>query len=243
MLPLDLGLTLGFKGTNASPVMTAYRYSTCCCSVVRIQSLARRFPRRILSKFCYRPERPFPRRIAFGNTLEAITGGLILHYFCGGRSFLNDVRSTLCFLVPVSDGMTLISATVGSASLVFGHDNSGASFTYLWWTWWLGDTVQYLVIAPLIIGLANNRSELWNLKSIKAFMTIFIIAVGISFMVFGPWYEHKSDMLFYFTLGLIVISAFHLPMLGIAILCTAISAIALWGTKFGHGPFNLEFAK
>src|SRR6185503_12942163 len=56
--------------------------------------------------------------------------------------------------------------------------------------------------------------------------------------VFGPWYE-QSDMLFYFTLGLIVIAAFHLPMLGIAILSTVISAIALWGTKLGHGPFNL----
>ncbi len=237
-LAARFGLTLGFKGTNASPVWPPTGIALAAVVLFGFRVWPGIFLGAFLANFATGLNIPISGIIAFGNTLEAVSGGLILLYFCGGRSFLNDVRSTLCFLVPVSMGTTLISATIGSASLVFGDYNSGASFTYLWWTWWLGDTVGNLVIAPLFIGLANNRSELWNSRSIKAFVAIFIIAVVISLIVFGPRYE-QSDMLFYFTLGLIVISAFHLPMLGIAILCTAISAIALWGTKLGHGPFNL----
>ena len=46
-------------------------------------------------------------------------------------------------------------------------------------------------------------------------------------------------MLLYFTLGLIVISAFHLPMLGIAILCTGSLQLHYGAQKQAYGPFNL----
>jgi two-component sensor histidine kinase/integral membrane sensor domain MASE1 len=237
-LAARFGLTLGFKGTNASPVWPPTGIALSAVVLFGFRVWPGIFIGAFLANFATGLNAPISMVIAIGNTLEAVTGWLVLHYFCGGRSFLNDVRSTLCFLVPVSMGTTLISATVGSASLVFGHYNSGASFSYLWWTWWLGDTVGDLVIAPLFIGIANSRSKLWSLKSIEIFLALLITSIAISLLIFGPWFQ-QGFMLLYFTLGLIVISAFHLPMLGIAILCIAITAIALWGTKAGYGPFNL----
>lgn len=237
-LAARFGLTLGFKGTNASPVWPPTGIALSAIVLFGVRIWPGIFVSAFLANFATGLNAPVSAMIAIGNTLEALAGGFLLHYFCGGQSFLKDVRGTLCFLVPVSMGTTLISATIGAASLVFGGFHSGASFAYLWWTWWLGDTVGDLIIAPLFVGVATSRSELWNFKSISIFLAILTTAIAISALIFGPWFQ-QGFMLLYFTLGLVVISTFHLPTIGIAILCTAISAIALWGTKAGYGPFNL----
>ena len=163
-LAARFGLTLGFKGTNASPVWPPTGIALAAVVLFGFRVWPGVFIGAFLANFATGLNAPISSVIAIGNTLEAVTGGLVLHYFCGGRSFLNDVRSTLCFLVPVSMGSTLISATIGSASLVFGHYDSGASFSHLWWTWWLGDMVGDLVIAPLFIGIANSRFEAVEFK-------------------------------------------------------------------------------
>jgi two-component sensor histidine kinase/integral membrane sensor domain MASE1 len=237
-LAARFGLTLGFKGTNASPVWPPTGIALSAIVLFGVRIWPGIFIGAFLANFATGLSAPIAAMVAIGNTLEALTGGFLLQYFCGGRSFLNDVKGTLCFLVPVSMGTTMISATIGATSLILGHYNSGAPFTYLWWTWWLGDTVGDLIVAPLFIGLANTRSMLWTYKSLGIFLTVLLTAVGISLLIFGPWFQ-QGYMLLYFTLGLMVISSFHLPTIGIAFLCTAISAIALWGTKAGYGPFNL----
>lgn len=237
-LAARFGLSLGLKGTNASPVWPPTGIGLSAVVLLGFRIWPGIFIGAFLANFATGLNAPTATMIAVGNALEGVCGGLLLRYFCHGRAFLNDVKGTFCFLVPVSMGTTMISATIGAASLVLGGYNSGASFSYLWWTWWLGDTVGDLIIAPLFIGIANSRSKLWNLRSMEIFLALIISAVTISFLVFGPWFQ-QGYMLLYFTLGLIVISAFHLPMLGIAVLCTTISAIALWGTKLGFGPFNL----
>jgi two-component sensor histidine kinase/integral membrane sensor domain MASE1 len=237
-LAARFGLTLGFKGTNASPVWPPTGIALSAVMLFGFRIWPGIFISAFLANYATGLNAPIATIIAVGNTLEAVAGGFVLHYFCGGRPFLNDVRGTLCFLVPVCMGTTMISSTIGAASLVLGGYNGGTPFSYLLWTWWLGDTAGDLIIAPLFIGLAKSRSEIWNLKSIASFAAILATAVGISMLIFGPWFQ-QGYMLLYFTLGLIVISAFHLPMLGITILCTVISAIALWGTKSGFGPFML----
>jgi two-component sensor histidine kinase/integral membrane sensor domain MASE1 len=237
-LAARFGLTLGFKGTNASPVWPPTGIALSAIVLFGVRIWPGIFIGAFLANFATGLNVPVAAMVAVGNTLEALTGGFLLQYFSGGRSFLNDVKGTLCFLVPVSMGTTMISATIGATSLMVGGFNSGASFSYLWWTWWLGDTVGDLIIAPLFVGLANTRSMLWSFKTLAIFLGILITAIGISLLIFGPWFP-QGYMLLYFTLGLMVLSSFHVPTIGIAFLCTAISAIALWGTKAGYGPFNL----
>ncbi|HEY7160727.1 MAG TPA: MASE1 domain-containing protein, partial [Acidobacteriota bacterium] len=156
-LAARFGLTLGFKGTAASPVWPPTGIALSAIMLFGFRTWPGIFLSAFLANFATGLNAPVASIIAIGNTLEALTGGFILHYFCGGRSFLNDVKGTLCFLVPVSMGTTMISATIGAASLIFGGFNSGVSFGSLWWTWWLGDTVGDLIIAPLFVGLANSR--------------------------------------------------------------------------------------
>src|SRR5206468_11951124 len=86
--------------------------------------------------------------IAWGNTLEALAGGWLLNRLGGGRHALERVRSISIFVPLVALGSTAISATLGVASLYLG--GFAPDFSATWLTWWLGDMVSDLIIAPVL---------------------------------------------------------------------------------------------
>jgi integral membrane sensor domain MASE1 len=53
----------------------------------------------------------------------------------------------------------LVAATVGVSSLAFGSAIGWTNFTDTWLTWWVGDLVGILTIAPvlLVVGYRNRQ--------------------------------------------------------------------------------------
>ena len=96
--------------------------------------------------------------IALGNTLEALAGGWLLNRLCGGRHALEGVRSISIFVPLVALGSTTISATLGVFSLNLGGFVSNYPAT--WLTWWLGDMVSDLIIAPALLIWISKRLAL-----------------------------------------------------------------------------------
>jgi two-component sensor histidine kinase/integral membrane sensor domain MASE1 len=177
--------------------------------------------------------------IAIGNTLEAVVGIFLFQSFTGSKSIFENIRNTLTFLVPVAMGSTMISATIGAVSIVLGGYASGVSFNYVWWTWWLGDTVGNIVFAPFILSVVNLSADRLTAKSFVIFVILLVSSLSLSFFAFGPWFE-QGHMFLYFTLAIIIISPFHHSVIATTILSTLISMIAVWGTTSGYGPFILE---
>ena len=233
------GLTLAFRETNASPVWppTGIAFAAVMLLGYRI------WPAIFIGAFCanyitnMNPWVCFS--IAIGNTLEAAAGVFFFQSFTGGKSIVNNVRNTLTFLVPVAMGSTMISATIGAVSIVLAGYSSGAPFNYVWWTWWLGDTVGNIVFAPLILSMPNFKTIHWNPKSFGIFAILLLSSICLSFFAFGFWFE-QGRLFLYFTLAIIIISPFHLSVLATTILSTLVSMIAVWGTTSGYGPFILE---
>ncbi len=57
--------------------------------------------------------------IAIGNTLEAVVGAYLLRFFKFRKSF-EKIRDVLVFIVFAAVISTMVSATIGTASLIFG---------------------------------------------------------------------------------------------------------------------------
>src|SRR5689334_10234003 len=89
--------------------------------------------------------------IALGNTLEAVSAVFLLHRLVGFRKPLNRARDTVMFVLIAGVFSTIVSATIGNLSLCFGGTAVWANFGPLWLTWWLGDGVGALVVAPLLL--------------------------------------------------------------------------------------------
>src|SRR5205085_10111990 len=95
--------------------------------------------------------------IALGSTLEAVAAGLLLRAFSFSKSF-DRARHVFSFVF-VSLLCTAFAATFGTLSLCFAHSAKWANFGSLWTTWWLGDSVGALILAPLILTWATRPSK------------------------------------------------------------------------------------
>ena len=89
--------------------------------------------------------------IAVGNTVEGLLGSYLVNRFARGGRVFDRVRDIFRFFVLAALLSTMVSATLGVASLAAGGLLSWSSAPRVWLTWWLGDAVGDVVIAPALI--------------------------------------------------------------------------------------------
>ncbi len=120
--------------------------------------------------------------IALGNTLEAVLGATILSRTAGFERGLGTLRSVAA-VVLAAFGSTLVSATVGVASMVGGHVIATDQLVSTWVSWWLGDVIGALVVAPLMLNLSVPDSDWSRGKGAEAvaLTLLLVLTVGLAF--------------------------------------------------------------
>ena len=93
--------------------------------------------------------------IATGNTLEALVGASLLRV-AGFRPSLERARDVLALAGLAAALSTVVSATVGVASLYAGDAISASALDSAWRTWWLGDVGGDLLVAPFLLVFASG---------------------------------------------------------------------------------------
>src|SRR6516162_5432892 len=123
--------------------------------------------------------------IVVGNTLEALTGAFLLRRVGGFRPGLERVRDVISLVVFAAVISTMVSATIGIASLLIGGKISWAMSPSLWRRWWLGDMGGDLIVAPAILIAANWRR--YRRLPGRPFEAVILIAAltGVSVLVFS----------------------------------------------------------
>ena len=172
--------------------------------------------------------------IAFGNTLEAVTCSALVHRFTGSRNPLKKARDIFYFLCSAVAG-TVVGATIGTGVLALGNLTFGAP-GYLWLTWWLGDTVGIIVVAPLILAWGQPPLPRWKSFDFVKLLLLLLLLAFISQLIFGDWLESDTPISYLALLPLLLIAFSYderLTSLGAFL----ISAIAIYATLKGHGPF------
>jgi integral membrane sensor domain MASE1 len=113
--------------------------------------------------------------IAIGNTLEALSAGLLLRYLDFHNSF-DRARDVFKFTL-LASLCTMVSASVGTLSLCLGHAAVWQDFGSLWMTWWLGDTVGALVVAPVLLTWSTESRPWSNKRYLEAALLLTLLAV------------------------------------------------------------------
>jgi anti-anti-sigma factor len=173
--------------------------------------------------------------IVIGNTLEALTGAFLLRRVGGFRPGLERVRDVISLVVFGAVISTIVSATIGVASLRTGGVVSWASVPSLWRTWWLGDMGGDLIVAPAILIAANYRR--YRQLPGQPFEAVILIAAltGVSVLVFS----HPTNVVYsLFPLLIWAALRFWQPGAAVASLLTGTVAVVL--TAHGTGPFALS---
>src|SRR5881275_3657791 len=179
--------------------------------------------------------------VASGNTLEAVCGAWLVNRFAGGTTVFDRPQGVLKFALAAMVS-TIISPAFGVTSLALAGFADWTNYGAIWLTWWLGDTTGDLLIAPLIIlwSIASRRH--WNTKEAVEVGILLLLLVVLSEAVFGGWLTISArNYPIAFICGPIVIwTAFRFTQRETSTGIFILSAIAIWGTLHGFGPFVRE---
>ena len=97
--------------------------------------------------------------MGLGNTLEALVGASLIQRFCSAPAFLERVRDAFYFVVLVVPVCTALSALTGAGLLVLDGTVPGAEYGQHLLTWWVGDALGALVVAPLLLATGFPKSN------------------------------------------------------------------------------------
>jgi signal transduction histidine kinase/ActR/RegA family two-component response regulator len=179
--------------------------------------------------------------IATGNTLEAVCGAWLVNQFTDGTMVFDRARNVFIFSVAALIS-TVVSPSIGVTTLALGDYASWSSYWPIWFTWWLGDAAGDLIIAPLILLWSIPSPQRWTRRKAVEVGVLLLLLVCLAEVVFGGWSSiSASNYPISFICGPVVIwTAFRFSQRETATGIFILSAIAIWGTLRGNGPFVME---
>ncbi len=240
-LAVKLGLVMGIAHGNVSPVWPATGFAI----AVLLRFGTRHWPFLGIGSFIGLFQTGVGIPVAAGETaaavLEAVAAVWLVRRWIETDDPFSKPRDAIRFCLTVGGIATAISATVGVTSLCLGGLAPWQSFDYLWGTWWLGDTMGALIVAPFLFMW--TQSGAWTLDR-EAYIRIgavfvFLILTGVV-AFWGPFVSATgiSDYpIAFVTLPMVVTAAFLAGGRGATAACVICTAMAISGTARGLGPF------
>jgi PAS domain S-box-containing protein len=173
--------------------------------------------------------------IALGNTLEALVGAGLVQRFANGIRAFDRPKDVFKFVVLAGLASTTISATVGVSSLCLSGTDWSRYFP-IWLTWWLGDAVGALLVAPpLLLWWADPHVRWTRSEAVKG--TGLLLALGgLSALVLET--EIRTGIIFpprFTFLPVMVLVAFQFGPRETASAMLVLSGLALWATLHHYG--------
>ncbi len=174
--------------------------------------------------------------IALGNTLEAIAGARLLAACESQRERLGVATEAVGFLLATLIA-PLASASIGVAALRAAGAIPSELASELWLTWWVGDALGALLIAPLLSAIAGGPSRRSNLSPgrVARAGAVAALALGINWLIFYlP--GGGGFLLAVFPVMLLAASWFDAP--GVRLVACLVSSSSILAAFWGSGPFT-----
>ena len=178
--------------------------------------------------------------IAIGNTLEGFVASYLIVRFADVYPF-NRIIHVVRFVAIVTFA-TMISASIGTSSLLFGDVIDKNSVSLVWATWWLGDLVGGVVVTPLLITWVRAFPLRQFLSRWMEVIALLSLAALLSSVIFNGWFIviHTNYPLTYVFLPLAIWVAYRFFLHGATLFISLISILAIYGALHGAGPFVQE---
>jgi diguanylate cyclase (GGDEF)-like protein len=177
--------------------------------------------------------------IGLGNTLEGLAGAYLVNRFANGRAAFDRARDIFVLAALAATLSTMVSATIGVTSLSLGGFVRWADYGSVWSTWWLGDAVGDLVVAPALLLWSARRRARWTRPRILEAAVLFLLLSLAGLIIFGGLFPSlvRNEPLAFLCVPLFIWAAFRFGQREAAAAIVVLSGIAIWGTLHGFGPF------
>ncbi len=166
---------------------------------------------------------------AVGNTLEALVGAYLIRRFTGESRPFAQGAHVFVFVVGGALVATTLSATVGMATNGLATGQWGGAGS-IWLTWWLGDAVGVLVVAPLVLAW---QAPDWTPARRRRAGETLLLAAGI-FAVAWVVFTYAYTVNFLVVL-LLLVAVFRLGQFGAAVVVFCLCVASAARIAQGHG--------
>jgi len=174
--------------------------------------------------------------IAAGNALEGIVAAELTVRFARGRAAYDHpgdiVRFTAGAMVACA-----IAAVVGTASLLTAGLAPASDAASIWLTWWLGDWVGAILIAPLILLWAGRPRLSWTRARAAEATALAVSLLAVSVAVFEGPIGGRPYPLQFLVVAVLLWPAFRFGRRVTATSAALAGGVAIDGTLRGLGPF------
>jgi PAS domain S-box-containing protein len=172
--------------------------------------------------------------IASGNTLEAVAAITLLRRLPRVELAFRRVADVVAFILVAAASCTAISATIGAATLCAAGVQPWTRFGALWFDWWLGDALGALIVAPAILTTIQRS---WTRPdAVRAAAWVAGSAV-VTHLIFGQLLGLTGHPFEYVVFPLVIAAAVRGGPHVTALVVLGASAITIWNTAGGSGPF------
>ncbi|MDD4974660.1 MAG: PAS domain S-box protein [Bacteriovorax sp.] len=173
--------------------------------------------------------------ITVGNTLQALIGTWILHYFFQRNEKFGSHTRTLGIVVASFVGSCL-SATVGTTALSLAGIVNWDLYRLVWFTWCTGDFLGGITILPLILAFFSNQYDVTKKINVKFTSAMALILSGI-FLCWIVFIRLEGAVFIFFLFPYLLWCVGVSGEQGVAISTVLISLFGIIAVQLGHGVF------
>jgi signal transduction histidine kinase len=179
--------------------------------------------------------------IALGNTLEALVGAYCLKHFVGFHNTMDRIQDVVG-LALCSVFSTALGASIGSMTLLLTGGIVWQAVGNIWITWWIGDLLGALVVAPVLLVWATAPLNPATRRVVGEGVVVLALLATVTWYVFGSkaFAGVLHQAMIYVIFPFMIWTALRLEQRGAATAVFLVSGIAIWATSQGMGPFSLE---
>jgi signal transduction histidine kinase len=176
--------------------------------------------------------------IAIGNTLELAAGAYLLNRF-GFQKNLQRIKDVVLLVGFGAVAPTLIAATIGTSSLLVANHIGIGEYPFTWLAWWVGDMLGILTIAPLLLVWSRRPLFRGGPKQLWEAIMLIVIFIIVSLAIFGSSTSSRSILAgsVYLLFSFLIWAALRFNVRFVSLLVLMLSAITVWASKYGRGPF------
>jgi signal transduction histidine kinase/CheY-like chemotaxis protein len=235
-----LSLTLASLNASASPVWPPAGIALGALLLLGYRSWPAVFIGAFLVNATTAGNIPTSISIAAGNTLEALFGAWLVNRFADGTSAFDRPQSVFKFALAAIVS-SLISPALGVTSLAMGGFVHWENYSRVWLTWWLGDASGDLIVAPAAILWSTGPWRRFSRRKgieVGVLLLLLLSLAEVIFVGLTPA-SSKTYPLFFLCVPIMIWTAFRFTPREAATGLFLLSAIAIWGTLHGAGPFAI----
>ncbi|HEV2784319.1 MAG TPA: MASE1 domain-containing protein [Actinophytocola sp.] len=178
------------------------------------------------------PTVPAVVAISAGNTLAPVCAWFLLSRV-GFRSDLRRLKDALALIFLGAFAGMLISATIGSGTLVVAEALQPRDFWSAWSVWWTGDAMGVLVVAPVLLVAASVRWT-WRVAPRRAVegASVLVGTLAVTVAV-----TQTSGHLLFLVFPMLIWAALRFQQVGAVPCNLVVSVTAVLAAAAGDGPF------